>query len=123
MKYKYEDLTKEVLAEFNKIAESGKELAKKYTEEQMYADIKKYELDKDCGIYIINEGERPDAENSGYIIKNNDGTFSVVITGERAIPTSELQVGTINEAMSHLISGLNYEKSKEEYFRSKSMRR
>ena len=51
MKYKYEDLTKEVLAEFNKIAESGKELAKKYTEEQMYADIKKYELDKDFGIY------------------------------------------------------------------------
>lgn len=99
------------------------EEAKTYTEEQMYADIQKYELDKAFGIYIIKEGERPSAEDSGYIIKNNDGTFNVVITGERAIPISEKQVATINEAMAALVFGLRKEQEKEEYFRSKSMRR
>ena len=110
--------TKKVLEEYKKIAERGKEKAKRYTEEQMREDIKKYELDKEFGIYIVDEGERPCTANSGYLIKKKDGTFDVIITGERAIPTSSLTVNTINEAMSHLVSGLNYEKSKAEYFRN-----
>ncbi len=123
MKDKNEDLNNYTLEKLIKRGKQLREEAKKYTEEQMYADIKKYELDKDFGIYIISEGESPAAEDSGYIIKNNDGTFNVVITGERAIPTSKLKVGTINEAMSLLVSKLKYKKSEEEYFRSKSMRR
>lgn len=120
MNYKNKDLIKKKLEEYRKIAERGKEKAKRYTEEQMREDIKKYELDKEFGIYIVDESEfkYPDAADSGYLIKKKDGTFDVIITGERAIPTSSLTVNTINEAMSHLVSGLKYEKSKAEYFRN-----
>ena len=107
-----------MLEEYSKIAERGKERAKRYTEKQMREDIKKYELDKEFGIYIVDEGERPCTANSGYLIKKMDGTFDVIITGERAIPTSSLTVNTINEAMSLLVSKLKYEKSKAEYFRN-----
>ena len=113
---KYE--IKKRLEEYSKVAERGRERAKRYTEEQMREDIKKYGLDKEFGIYIVDEGERPCTANSGYLIKKKDGTFDVIITGDRAIPTSSLTVNTINEAMSHLVSGLNYEKSKAEYFRN-----
>lgn len=109
--------------ELDELIKRGKRLreeAKRYTEEQMREDIKKYELDKEFGIYIVDESEfkYPDAADSGYLIKKKDGTFQVVITGERAIPTSRLTVNTINEAMSLLVSKLKYEKSKAEYFRN-----
>lgn len=119
---KYEE-AKEFMKKFNELKEIAKEEAKKYTKEQMEADIKTYELDKTFGIYIVNEGESINTEYSGYIIKNNDSTFNVVFTGERAIPTLNFKVGTINEAMSCLVEHLKYEKSKEEHFRSKSMGR
>ena len=118
MNYKNKDLIKKKLEEYGKIAERGKERAKRYTEEQMRKDIKKYGLDKEFGIYIVDEGERPCTANSGYLIKKKDGTFDVIITGERAIPTSSLTVNTINEAMSCLVAHLKYEKSKAEYFRN-----
>ena len=109
--------------ELDELIKRGKRLheeAKRYTEEQMREDIKKYELDKEFGIYIVDESEfkYPDAADSGYLIKKKDGKFQVVITGERAIPTSRLTVNTINEAMSLLVSKLKYEKSKAEYFRN-----
>ena len=107
--------------ELDELIKRGKRLheeAKRYTEEQMRKDIKKYGLDKEFGIYIVDEGERPCTANSGYLIKKKDGKFQVVITGERAIPTSSLTVNTINEAMSLLVSKLKYEKSKAEYFRN-----
>ncbi len=115
---KYE--IKKRLEEYSKVAERGRERAKRYTEEQMREDIKKYGLDKEFGIYIVDESEfkYPDAADSGYLIKKKDGTFDVIITGERAIPTSSLTVNTINEAMSLLVSKLKYEKSKAEYFRN-----
>ena len=84
----------------------------------MREDMKKYGLDKEFGIYIVDEGERPCTANSGYLIKNKDGTFQVVYTGERAIPTLSFKVNTINEAMSCLVAHLKYEKSKAEYFRN-----
>ena len=120
MSYKYKDLNGDVLDRLIKMGKELKEEAKRYTEEQMREDIKKYGLDKEFGIYIVDESEfkYPDAADSGYLIKKKDGTFDEIITGERAIPTSSLTVNTINEAMSHLVSGLNYEKSKAEYFRN-----
>ena len=119
MSWNFEE-SKKFMEEFNALSKKAKEEAKRYTEEQMREDIKKYELDKEFGIYIVDESEfkYPDAADSGYLIKKKDGTFDVIITGERAIPTSSLTVNTINEAMSHLVSGLNYEKSKAEYFRN-----
>lgn len=110
--------SKKFMKEFNALSEKAKEEAKQYTEEQMREDIKKYGLDKEFGIYIVDEGERPCTANSGYLIKNKDGTFQVVYTGERAIPTLSFKVNTINEAMSCLVEHLKYEKSKAEYFRN-----
>ena len=110
--------SKKFMKEFNALSEKAKEEAKQYTEEQMREDIKKYGLDKEFGIYIVDEGERPCTANSGYLIKNKDGTFQVVYTGERAIPTLSFKVNTINEAMSCLVAHLKYEKSKAEYFRN-----
>ena len=118
MSYKYKDLNGDALDRLIKMGKELQEKAKRYTEKQMREDIKKYELDKEFGIYIVDEGERPCTANSGYLIKKKDGTFDVIITGERAIPTSSLTVNTINEAMSCLVAHLKYEKSKAEYFRN-----
>lgn len=111
------------LREIRKIKESVKrrlEESKTYTKEQMEKDIRKYGLDKKFGIYIEDNGGRPSAADSGYIIKEADGTFSVVITGERAIPISEKKVETINEAMAAMVFGLKKEIDKEEYYRNMS---
>ena len=119
MSWNFEE-SKKFMKEFDALSEKAKEEAKRYTEEQMREDIKKYGLDKEFGIYIVDESEfkYPDAADSGYLIKNKDGTFQVVYTGERAIPTLSFKVNTINEAMSCLVEHLKYEKSKAEYFRN-----
>ena len=111
------------LREIREIKESVKrrlEESKTYTKEQMEKDIRKYGLDEKFGIYIEDNGRRPSAADSGYIIKEADGTFSVVITGERAIPISEKKVATINEAMAAMVFGLKKEMDKEEYYRNMS---
>lgn len=118
-----DELKGKSLSEKNQILKQRRENAKKYTKEQMEADIKKYELNKDFGIYIINEDDLCGREYSGYIIKKNNGTFDIVINGDRGIPTNKMNVNTINEAMAYLVLGLRSEKSKEEYYRSKYMRR
>ena len=119
MSWNYEE-SKKFMEEFHALSKKSKEEAKRYTEKQMREDIKKYGLDKEFGIYIVDESEfkYPDAADSGYLIKKKDGTFQVVYTGERAIPTFSIKVNTINEAMSCLVAHLKYEKSKAEYFRN-----
>lgn len=118
----FEELQKTVQEMFAKLAKE-KERAKTYTEAQMIEEIKKYGLKEKYGIFIVNEGEFHHIENSGFIIKKNDGNFEVVITGERGIIISKTQKETINEAMYILVSKLCYEKSKEEYFQQKSKSR
>ena len=119
--------SKKTLEEQNKLLKERREATKQYTEEQMRKDIKKYGLDKEFGIYIVDEVDEselwyPGREYSGYLIKKKDGKFQVVITGDRAIPTEKMEHDTINEAMACLVLGLRCEKSKEEYYRAKYFR-
>ena len=71
MSWNYEE-SKKFMKEFVACKKKAEEEAKRYTEEQMREDIKKYGLDKEFGIYIVDESEfrYPDAADSGYLIKN-----------------------------------------------------
>lgn len=93
MSWNFEE-SKKFMEEFDALRKAAKEKAKQYTEEQMREDIKKYELDKEFGIYIVDESEfkYPDAADSGYLIKNKDGTFQVVYTGEERYRHSALRL-------------------------------
>lgn len=93
---------------------------KSYTAEQMAEDIKKYGLDKEYGIYIVEEGGFRRYEYSGTLVKKRDGKFEVLITEERGIVTSNIKVDTIEEARAYLVKGLRGLQSKEEYFRARS---